>query len=104
MKNGTLVTAMMLGALGSVLHHPAFAQSAVGGAPTRQNIVGGPVKHNSPVLPSNKGGSVSVSPPSRLSGLVKQTPVVAQNKTVAISVSPRSPLKCSAGACAAKGK
>jgi hypothetical protein len=76
MKNGALVILVILGAFQNAFCHPALAQSSVGG-PTRQNAVGGPVKQNSPVVPANKGGSISVSPPSHL--------------------------KCPTGPCAAKG-
>jgi hypothetical protein len=76
MKNEAWAIAMILGAFGSTFCHPAFAQNSVGG-PTKQTAVGGPVDHNSPVLPANKGGSISVSPPPHL--------------------------KCPAGHCAAKG-
>ena len=104
MKNRALVLVMILGAFGSAFYHPAFAQSSVGG-PTKQNAaVGGPVKQNSPVLPANKGGSISVSTPSHSSGPVRQDPpVVPPNKTGSISASPPLPVRCPAGSCAAKG-
>jgi hypothetical protein len=100
MKNRTLASVVMLGAFGSALYHPAFAQNAVGG-PAKHNVIGGPVKQNSLVVPSNKAGSIPASPPSHLSAPVKQnSPVVPLNKTGSISASPPSPLKCAAGACA----
>lgn len=64
MKNGALVVVVMiLGAFQNAFYRPALAQNSVGG-PTRQTAVGGPVKQNSAVLPANKGGFISVSPPS----------------------------------------
>jgi hypothetical protein len=103
MKNRTLVIVMILGAFGSALYHPAFAQNAVGG-PAKQNAIGGPVKQNSLVVPPNKAGSMPASPPSHLSAPVKQnSPVVPPNRTGSISASPPPSLKCPAGSCAAKG-
>jgi hypothetical protein len=103
MKNGALVIVMILGVFGSAFYHPAFAQSSVGG-PARQKAVGGPVKQISPVVPANKGGSITVSPAPQVSGPVKQnSPVLPPNKTGSVSASPPSPLKCPAGTCAAKG-
>ena len=63
MKNGALAVVVILGAFGN-FYAPAFAQSSVSGPPAKQNAVGGPVKQTSPVLPPNKAGTVSVTPPS----------------------------------------
>jgi hypothetical protein len=66
MKNGALAVVVILGAFGN-FSPPALAQSSVGGPPpTKQNAVGGPVKQNSPVLPPNKAGTVSVTAPSNV--------------------------------------
>ena len=62
MKNGALVVVMVLGVFQNASYHPALAQSSVGG-PTKQSAVGGPVKQNSPVVPANKAGFISASPP-----------------------------------------
>ena len=75
MKHGALATVALLAVAGTTFHQPASAQTSVGG-PTKQTAVGGPTKQTSPVLPSNKAGSVPVTPPP-------------------------TPEKCSAGACAA---
>jgi hypothetical protein len=63
MKNRALAIAVILGAFGNF---PASAQTSVGGPPAKQNAVGGPVKQNSPVLPPNKAGTVSVTAPSNV--------------------------------------
>jgi hypothetical protein len=66
MKNRALAIVVILGAFGN-FYPPAFAQSSVGGPPpTRQNAVGGAMKQNSPVLPPNKAGTVSVTAPSNV--------------------------------------
>jgi hypothetical protein len=46
------------------LSYPASAQNAVGG-PKKPIAVGGAAKQNSPVVPANKGGSVTISSPSK---------------------------------------
>jgi hypothetical protein len=62
MKNGTIVLALVIGAL--AFADPASAQNAVGG-PKKPIAVGGAAKQNSPVMPANKGGSSVVSTPSK---------------------------------------
>jgi hypothetical protein len=57
MKNAALVIIMVAVALGSGVHRPASAQSAIGGV-KKQNVLGGPVKQASPVVPVKKGGPV----------------------------------------------
>ena len=63
MKNGVIALVIVAAVFGSDFCHPASAQSALGG-PQKHNALGGAMKQTSPVLPMNKGGSVSISPPS----------------------------------------
>jgi hypothetical protein len=77
MKHGTLAMVALLAVAGTAFQQGASAQTSVGG-PTKQTAVGGPTRQTSPVVPSNKGGSTPVTPPP-------------------------TPVKCSAGACTAKG-
>jgi len=76
MKHGALALVALLAVAGTAFHRPASAQTSIGG-PKKPTAIGGPTKQTSPVLPSNKAGSVPVTPPP-------------------------TPVKCSAGACAAK--
>ena len=76
MKHPALALVALLAVAGTALHQPASAQTSVGG-PKKPPAIGGPTTQTSPVVPSNKAGSVPVNPPP-------------------------TPVKCSAGACAAK--
>jgi hypothetical protein len=67
---------MVLGLLASGFHHPASAQSAIGG-PKKPTAIGGAAKQSSPVVPTSKGATVALSEPSHS--------------------------KCPAGPCVAKG-
>ena len=62
MKNGAIALVMVVTVFGGC--YPAFAQGSVGG-PKKQSPLGGAVKQTSPVVPVNKGASVSVPPPSK---------------------------------------
>jgi hypothetical protein len=62
MKNRALAIVVVLGAFGN-FYPPAFAQSSIGGPPTKQNAVGGAMKQNSPVLPPR---TASVNAPSNV--------------------------------------
>jgi hypothetical protein len=97
MKNGARVILMVLGALVSDFHHPASAQSSVGG-PKKQISVGGAAKQSSPVVPTNKGGSISISQPSHPISAPAQ-PISA--KPSHLISAPAQP-KCPAGPCVAK--
>jgi hypothetical protein len=97
MKNGARVILMVLGALVSDFHHPASAQSSVGG-PKKQISVGGAAKQSSPVVPANKGGSISISQPSHPISAPAQ-PISA--KPSHLISAPAQP-KCPAGPCVAK--
>ena len=77
MKHGALAMVALLAVAETALHQPASAQTFIGG-PKKPTAVGGPTKQISPVLPSNKAGSVPVTPPP-------------------------APVKCSGDTCAAKG-
>ena len=77
MKHAALALTALLAVAGTAFHQAASAQTSVGG-PKKPIAVGGPARQTSPVLPSNKAGSVPVSPAP-------------------------TPVKCTAGACAAKG-
>ena len=67
MKSGAAIQAVLIGVFlglcGSGFSDPAFAQSAVGGR-AKPTAIGGPTKQNSPVLPGNKAGSTTATPPS----------------------------------------
>jgi len=105
MKNGAIVILLALGVLVNDFDHPASAQNAIGG-PKKQTSVGGAAKQSSPVVPANKGGSISVSQPSQrtsVGGAAKQSsPVVPANKGGSISISQPSHPKCPPGTCVAK--
>jgi hypothetical protein len=99
MKNGAMAIVMIAAAFGSGLHHPASAQSAVGGA-KKQTALGGAVKQASPVVPIKKGVAPSISPaPAPIARLNSPAPIAKPN-----SPSPIAHLNCHGSAsCAPKG-
>ena len=102
-KYGALAIVMILGAFGSALYHPAFAQNALGG-PKRQTFVGGPAKQTAVGGPARQNAIGGLPKQNAVAGPTKQaSPVAPPNKTGSNAASPPSPLKCTAGACAAKG-
>jgi hypothetical protein len=56
--NRAIAIILVAAAFGSGVHHPASAQSTIGG-PKKQTQLGGPAVQSSPVVPANKGGSIS---------------------------------------------
>jgi hypothetical protein len=95
MKNGAMAIVMIAAAFGSDLHHPAFAQSAVGGA-KKPNVLGGAVKQTSPVIPVNKGGASSISPapivhPAPIAHVNSPSPVAHLNCHGSPSCAPKRP-------------
>jgi|HubBroStandDraft_5_1064220.scaffolds.fasta_scaffold850434_2 hypothetical protein len=61
MKSVAIILVILLGVGGSAFPNRAFAQNAVGG-PVKPKAVGGPVKQSSPVVPTPKRVSTTVSP------------------------------------------
>jgi hypothetical protein len=110
MKNGTMVTAgvlgMLLGAFAIGFSDPSSAQTALGGAAkTKQSTVGGAAKPGPVVGGATTPGSVGGAPKQNSTGGAKQTakpnpPPAPPNKGGPVVT---SNLKCAAGACAAKG-
>jgi len=102
-KYGALAIVMILGAFGSALYDPAFAQNALGG-PKKQTFVGGPAKQTAVGGPARQNAIGGLPKQNAVAGPAKQvSPVAPPNKTGSSAASPPSPLKCTAGACAAKG-
>jgi hypothetical protein len=89
MKNGAIALVMVATVFGGC--YPAFAQGSVGG-PKKQSPLGGAVKQTSPVVPVNKGASVSIPPLSK--------PVSPPSAPPSASA---SHVKCGPGPCLVKG-
>lgn len=98
MKSAAVLSVVVLCAFAS----PAFAQNAVGGSKSKSNVVGGPVKQTSPVMPVSKTGSAPISPPSTSSPpkAASASPKVTSAPPKVTSLPPRP--TCPNGLCASK--